>query len=370
MNLFDLVKRVDRAVAPLPEGVTLQIDAFRGHKVQAVVIPANQSLVVRQASEFRWLDIRPRFPQWYFRLSQPSHPLMARLMQGVPFRVIKNSLSIVMKSSDGQCFPLIERYHPVGGQWVELELNWPMLGQSDAFDLEFRTHGWGGRLFCSYAFNPRLKLQPFIHGSGVEVGPGSNPFVVPSTTVDVRYIESKSIDEWRQLYDRHQQKTDNPNLWEQYICDDAHTLRSIDDKSLDFIFSSHVFEHLMNPLQVLKNWLNKLKSGGVLLGVIPDCRFTFDARQCESQMSEILQESDISNYDITPAKYIKWCTYTAPYNTPEDLIARGYSVHVHYYTPTNFTLLAKELVAQGLISRYELNTSPNNKDFGFVLVRP
>ncbi len=255
MNLFDLVKRVDRAVDPLPEGITLEISNFRGYKVQSVVIPANQTLVVHQASEFRLLDTRPRFPHWYFRSSHPYRQALARLTPGSMVKAIENTLSIVLKDSDGKCFPLIERCHPVGGQWVELELNWPMLGQATAFDLEFRTSGQRGQLFCSYAFNPRLKLQPFIKGLGVEVGPGSNPFVVPSKTVSVQYVEDKSIDEWRQLYDRQQRKIDSPTLWEQYICDDAHTLGAIEDESLDFIFSSHVFEHLMNPLQVLENWL-------------------------------------------------------------------------------------------------------------------
>ena len=45
---------------------------------------------------------------------------------------------------------------------------------------------------------------------------------------------------------------------------------SVEDGSLGFIFSSHVFEHLANPLGHLEHWYAKLRHGGLIVGIVPD----------------------------------------------------------------------------------------------------
>jgi SAM-dependent methyltransferase len=42
-----------------------------------------------------------------------------------------------------------------------------------------------------------------------------------------------------------------------------------DDNSLDFVFSSHLLEHLDKPYEAIEHWTNKLKSGGVLFFYLP-----------------------------------------------------------------------------------------------------
>ena len=42
-----------------------------------------------------------------------------------------------------------------------------------------------------------------------------------------------------------------------------------DDCSLDFIFSSHLLEHLDEPLKALHHWDNKLKENGILFLYLP-----------------------------------------------------------------------------------------------------
>jgi SAM-dependent methyltransferase len=144
-------------------------------------------------------------------------------------------------------------------------------------------------------------------------------------------------------------------------------LETIDAASLDFIFSNHVFEHLANPLQVMINWLGRLKPGGVILGVTPDPRFTFDCRQQPTTMSEVLAEEAAGGHIIPRAKYERWCRLTEPRHTPDGLIKRGYSIHVNYFTPEGFQAMLDVLKGRGLISRTFLAAAPNNKDFAFAL---
>lgn len=43
------------------------------------------------------------------------------------------------------------------------------------------------------------------------------------------------------------------------------------DKSLDFVFASHVLEHIEHPLFSLKEWFRVLKIGGYMILMVPHC---------------------------------------------------------------------------------------------------
>jgi len=50
---------------------------------------------------------------------------------------------------------------------------------------------------------------------------------------------------------------------------DAHYLNGLDDESFDFVYSSHLLEHLPDCEQALKNWWRVLKPGGYLILYLP-----------------------------------------------------------------------------------------------------
>ena len=73
---------------------------------------------------------------------------------------------------------------------------------------------------------------------------------------------------------------------------DAHTQRAIlalpealpfKEDSLDFIIALHMLEHVPNPDQIIKYFLSLLKPGGGVGIVIPDWRYTWDARHDVSE---------------------------------------------------------------------------------------
>jgi ADP-heptose:LPS heptosyltransferase/predicted SAM-dependent methyltransferase len=53
------------------------------------------------------------------------------------------------------------------------------------------------------------------------------------------------------------------------VCEDAADLNFIDDNSLDFVFSSHLLEHLEDTGKALAEWWKKLKVGGHLVLYLP-----------------------------------------------------------------------------------------------------
>lgn len=254
---------------------------------------------------------------------------------------------------------------------ADIRLDWPAVEASGQFDLVIEHFGrFPALLDVGHMLNPRQKLLPLIRGVGVEVGPGVNPQVLPGGDIDVSYVEERSPEEWRQMYGRGKPEAPIPReVLARTRQDSAVRLDHWPKESLDFIFSNHVFEHFMNPLQVLRNWAARLRPGGVIVGVVPDARYSFDCRQPLSTMAEIRAEAKSVSFDPPDEKYERWVRHTARRHDPAKLKRRRYSIHMHYYTPEVFRLLADELRIEGLISSVFLNTTPNNKDFGFVLAK-
>ena len=58
--------------------------------------------------------------------------------------------------------------------------------------------------------------------------------------------------------------------------------------ALDYLCSSHVLEHLPNPLAALHEWHRVLRPGGWLYLVVPDKRYTFDASRPVTTVKHLL----------------------------------------------------------------------------------
>jgi len=83
---------------------------------------------------------------------------------------------------------------------------------------------------------------------------------------------------------------------------EATDLKGIENESYDFVISSHVLEHVANPLKALFEWKRVLKGGGALLLVCPHKECTFDHNRPVTKLSYLIQdyenkvdESDLSH---------------------------------------------------------------------------
>jgi len=209
-------------------------------------------------------------------------------------------------------------------------LGWDVLEGDAEIEMdsrEIRVKSASGALIRSSKWwSSREHLLPFASGEGLEVGPGQNPHIQPSATTHIRYLEDVGKDEWMARY-HIEPSPESEAMWRHYIVGDAQTLDGIADALLDFIYSSHVFEHLMNPLGVLARWSARLKPGGSALAVIPDCRYCFDLQQEPSTLQEFLREFSEERWTPGRDKYEKWSSGTAAGSNPDKLMDRRYPIH-------------------------------------------
>lgn len=73
------------------------------------------------------------------------------------------------------------------------------------------------------------------------------------------------------------------------------------NKKYDFIFTSHIIEHIANPLKALIIWKTILNKNGYLISIVPDYRYSFDRKRTLTKISHILEDynSNIQEDDIT-----------------------------------------------------------------------
>jgi len=212
----------------------------------------------------------------------------------------------------------------------------------------------------------RSEILQLCQGKGVEIGPGHNPQVQDSETVDVTYIEQSAPQDWERLYNDLGNYRVDPQLWSKYKIGDACNL-PVEDGSLDFIFSSHVFEHLANPLGHLKYWSTKLKDDGKVLGIVPDVAGCKDYIYRPSGMSELLAEQASGDMEPTLRHYERWAKNHGGGKPAQMFYEAKRSIHVHYYTNRNMAKVLEYAVEHLGYTWFDIRHTPNHKDFYFLL---
>ena len=86
----------------------------------------------------------------------------------------------------------------------------------------------------------------------------------------------------------------------QFICEGT-DLESIKSNSYDFVVSSHLLEHIANPLKALFEWKRVLKNRGALLLVIPHKEGGFDHNRPTTKLEHLIQdyENEIDEHDMS-----------------------------------------------------------------------
>ncbi|MFA5969783.1 MAG: methyltransferase domain-containing protein [Sphingomonas sp.] len=105
---------------------------------------------------------------------------------------------------------------------------------------------------CSKSISRRLADSNFTSryfvGDGIDIGGKPDPLAIYQEL----FCRISSVKTWD---------------WED---GDAQFMNGIDDNSVDFVHSSHCLEHLIDPVEGLKNWLRVVKPGGHIIVTVPD----------------------------------------------------------------------------------------------------
>jgi ubiquinone/menaquinone biosynthesis C-methylase UbiE len=82
---------------------------------------------------------------------------------------------------------------------------------------------------------------------------------------------------------------------------EATELTKIENKSYDFLLASHCLEHSANPIKAMKEWVRVIKSGGIIVVIVPNKEVCFDHRRDDTQFEHIINDyyNDITEHDLT-----------------------------------------------------------------------
>jgi predicted SAM-dependent methyltransferase len=129
---------------------------------------------------------------------------------------------------------------------------------------------------------------------GIEIGPSWNPLVPKAAgwdTLNLDVFDARTLRE-KAINDRNVPSQMVSNIEEVDLLGPAHQLRELAVErglnNIDFIISSHNFEHLPNPVSFLHSCSEVLRSGGLLSMAIPDKRACFDYFRPLSTLGSIL----------------------------------------------------------------------------------
>ncbi|QEA15814.1 methyltransferase domain-containing protein [Novosphingobium ginsenosidimutans] len=347
MNLFDLARRQD---------ANLLLDGEVVVSKQSYADGVWRGLAVPRGAAFRILDIRRfvtfrHFPEQIgWRLEVPTGGT-ARL------RLLSRDEHMVV----GEVI-YTEGVHAV-------KMPWP-LAPCGAVDLEVAF--FSTRPQPLFVGDHRLLSRQWLYdhctGRGVEIGPGPVPQILPQTERDVSYLEQMPAEDWNRLYNGGGKYPVRPELWSSYIVGEASNL-PVPDGSLDFIFGSHVFEHLANPIGHLQRWYAKLKPGGKVAMVVPDLHGTKDSVHHRCSLDSMIDEFRRDIWLPEPEHYSRHLRRSVDDPRLIALMERGESIHVHYYDNINCQQLLDFAVREQGYVDYVINHTPNHKDFHFLLVR-
>lgn len=128
-------------------------------------------------------------------------------------------------------------------------------------------------LTAQAAFVARFNLGA---ATGVELGPFDRPVFSRSAFPGVLYADVKDTAELRRLAATRPQRNPDNVVPVDFVLLDRPLDAVIPHGSMDFVFCSHVLEHVPDLIGMLQSVGRVLRPGGLFLIAYPDRRFTFD----------------------------------------------------------------------------------------------
>ena len=150
--------------------------------------------------------------------------------------------------------------------------------------------------------NPRASDEEFTYFSsiiesmidlrsqrGLEVGPFDRPFFTKQQT-NVKFLDYRTTGQLRNFASIS--PGHSPDFVEEldYVVPGSGDWSEIPDGSFDWILSAHALEHSPNLIGFLNTMAQKLKTGGLIISLLPDKRATFDAYRPVTSLGRVIED--------------------------------------------------------------------------------
>ncbi|MBS8262786.1 methyltransferase domain-containing protein [Roseibium polysiphoniae] len=354
MNLIDLFHRKDK-ILKASGSFSIAVTKWGPDKWRSIlVLDGRSSFSLSRICEVRRLKSFPREIGWYVGLRANGSGEYGEIR-----------VTLQNGTEDIAVWKV-----PFGEIPVPIALPWPVDGRlitsETVLNVSFDVpNGRTADLFVHKALD-RSCILNFATGAGIEIGPGPKPQVFQSEITSVQYLEEMPQDRWKELYDRNGKYGTETADFSKYIIGTADTIPA-EPQSLDFIFSSHLFEHLANPLGHLARWHSLLKPGGVVLAVVPEMHSTKDICAMPSTLEELKQEMAGGLWRPTEHHYSRWLKLRGSARSINAVMDNNLSIHVHYYDSVSISMVLETAVSELGYTSYSIVHANNHKDFYFCL---
>lgn len=175
-----------------------------------------------------------------------------------------------------------------------------------------------------------------LKGRGLEIGPLHRPLVTHDA-MQVDYLDRLTTEQLRSHYP---ELADLP-LVEPTIIGDAQTMEGIPDSTYDFVVSSHVIEHMRNPLAAVEQWCRITTPGGFLYLIVPDKRVTFDKKRVRTNVEHLILDYHSPSRARDFEHFLDYSIHVhdkRALDALEDakrLESTDYSIHFHVFMPAD-----------------------------------
>jgi len=140
-------------------------------------------------------------------------------------------------------------------------------------------------------------------------------------------------------------------------CADDSLINMLHGLEYDFIVTSHVIEHIANPIKAIKNWVKLLPKNGYILSIIPDYRYCFDRKRPLTTIEHLIEDyinniGENDNTHIDEQKKLHDWSYGGHKDFYQlcDINEKTRVVHHHTFTPESFEQLINECGLKTIMS--------------------
>ena len=208
----------------------------------------------------------------------------------------------------------------------------------------------------------------YLRGSGIEIGALNKPATIPKHA-SIAYVDRSTTKELREIYP----ELHTVDFVEPDIIDDAETLQNIADNTHDFVVSSHVLEHLEDPIRAINNHMRVLKPGGIVYLALPERTRTSDMHREPTSIEHLVKDHHEGPSGSRNKHYCEWAYFNegargdAAAERAMQLEKLNYSIHFHVWSLIEFLELIALLKREYCPSIKIVLAKDNNNEFLVVL---